>query len=292
MRSVVWILLSIVCAFVLGVSSAAPASDAPPKVTVIADSVLTGVLWYPESLAILQQDLDVRMEVAVCRRLTGTSCTFEDTTPPTLVSLVQEKGASLGPTVLVAMGYNDSQRTFAASAEASIRALLRAHVQRILWATLRAARHPYVEMNDVLFAAARRHPEVTLVDWNKYSRSHPEWFQNDGLHLERVGGIALATFLHAAIFKALRSPLPLVLKTTQLPEAHVGRPYSARLAARGGRPPYRWRIVGGSLPRGLRLAPGGSISGMPARRARAVVSLRVADADGRVVTRRHVLVVR
>ena len=222
---------------------------------------VTGVLWYPESLAILQQDLDVRMEVAVCRRLTGTSCTFEDTTPPTLVSLVQEKGASLGPTVLVVLGYNDSQRTFAASVEASIHVLLRAHVQRILWATLRAARHPYVEMNDVLFAAARRHPEVTVVDWNKYSRSHPEWFQNDGLHVERVGGIALATFLHEAIFKALRSPLPLVVTTTQLPEARVGRPYSARLSVRGGRPPYRWRVVGGSLPRGLRLAPGGSISG-------------------------------
>ena len=292
MRGVVCISLSIACAFVLGVSSAAPASDAQPTVTVIGDSVLTGVLWYPESLAILQQDLDVRMEVAVCRRLTGTSCTFEDSTPPTLVSLVQEKGASLGPTVLVVMGYNDSQRTFAASVEASIRALLQARVQRILWATLRAARHPYVEMNDVLFAAAGRHPEVTVVDWNKYSRSHPEWFQNDGLHVERVGGVALATFLHEAIVKALRSPLPLVLTTKHLPAAQVGRPYAVRLAARGGRPPYRWHVIGGSLPRGLRLAAGGRITGVPARRVRAAVSLRVVDADGRAVTRRHVLVVR
>ena len=106
-----------------------------------------------------------------------------------------------------------------------------------------------------------------------------------------VGGVALAQFLHEAILKAVRPP-PLQLTTRALPVAQVGRPYSTRLAARGGRPPYRWSLVAGSLPRGVRLAPDGRIAGLVERPARGVVELRVVDADGRVATSRMVLVAR
>ena len=280
---------ALACAVLVAASPGAPATGPPPKVTVIGDSVLTSVLWYQAPRVVLQEDLDVRLEVAVCRRLTGTSCTFEDATPPTLLELVQAKGASLGPTVLVAMGYNDFEQTFAASVEVCIQALLRAGVRSILWATLREVRHPYVRMNDALAPVARRHPEVTVVDWNMYARSHPEWFQSDGLHLLPAGGVALAQFLHKAILKAVRPP-PLQLTTRALPVAQVGRPYSTRLAAQGGRPPYRWSLVAGSLPHGLRLAPDGRIFGLVERPARRVVKLSVVDADGRVVTSRKVLV--
>lgn len=282
---------ALACAVLVAASPGAPATGPPPKVTVIGDSVLTSVLWYQAPRVVLQQDLDVRLEVAVCRRLTGTSCTFEDATPPTLLELVQAKGASLGPTVLVAMGYNDFERTFASSVEVCIQALLRAGVRNILWATLREVRHPYVRMNDTLATVARRHPEVTVVDWNMYARSHPEWFQSDGLHLLPAGGVELAQFLHEAILRAVYPP-PLQLTTRALPVAQIGRPYSTRLAARGGRPPYRWSLVAGSLPRGLRLAPDGRIYGQVERPARAVVELSVVDADGRVVTSRKVLVAR
>ena len=35
-------------------------------------------------------------------------------------------------------------------------------------------------MNADIVAAAQKHPELEVIDWNVYSRSHPEWFQNDG----------------------------------------------------------------------------------------------------------------
>jgi hypothetical protein len=282
---------ALACAVLVAASPGAPATSPPPKVTVIGDSVLTSVLWYQAPRVVLQQDLDVRLEVAVCRRLTGTSCTFEDATPPTLLELVQAKGASLGPTVLVALGYNDFEQTFASSVEVCIQALLRAGVRNILWATLREVRHPYVRMNDTLATVARRHPEVTVVDWNMYARSHPEWFQSDGLHLLPAGGVELAQFLHEAILRAVHPP-PLQLTTRALPVAQIGRPYSTRLAARGGRPPYRWSLVAGSLPRGLRLAPDGRIYGQVERPARVVVELRVVDVDGRAVRSRKALVAR
>jgi len=59
-------------------------------------------------------------------------------------------------------------------------ALAAASVKRIFWLTLRAARHPYLTMNAAIAEAAARHPQVTVIDWNVYSRSHPSWFQSAG----------------------------------------------------------------------------------------------------------------
>jgi hypothetical protein len=280
-----------------GPAIGAPAPSAGPilgtgePVTVIGDSVMTGVLWYPAPLSILQQGLDIRMEVAVCRRLTGVSCPFEGGEAPTLVDLVAARGRKLGPAVVVVMGYNDSERRWSASVEESVAVLLRAGVRRILWATLREVRHPYVRMNDALVAASRRHPQLTIIDWNAYSRSHPDWFQNDGLHLTPDGGAAMATFLHAAIVRALTTPLPLVIGPEAFPRAHLGRRYVVRLVAAGGTAPYRWRVATGSLPAGLALDRGGRISGTPLRPGRAGVVLVVSDATGETASLRGVIVV-
>lgn len=275
-------------------TAATPATAAAgpaTRVTVIGDSVVTGVLWNGKALAILGQGLDLKMQVAVCRRLTGQSCPYEGGEATNLVDLVSSLGAALGPTVVVVVGYNDYQQTFAASVEQSVRALLGAGVKRILWATLRVAREPYVTMNSDLWAAAVKHPELTIVDWNRYSRSHPDWFQNDGIHLVPAGAVALAGMLHAAVMKAL-APSRLVVVDPRLPVARVGRPYASRLLARGGSPPYRWRVVAGSWPRGLHLRVDGRISGTPLRQGRVAVVLRAADAEGLSVTHRLVLVVR
>ncbi len=54
------------------------------------------------------------------------------------------------------------------------------------------------------------------------------------------------------------------ITTTSLPAGNVGSAYSATLAATGGRPPYAWRIMSGSLPPGLALnGTTGAITGTP-----------------------------
>ncbi len=273
--------------------SLAPSAGAgtAPRVTLIGDSVATGMLWNQNALAILQQGIDLDMQVSVCRRLTGESCPFDGTRAPTLVDLVAELGPHLGPTVVVVVGHNDFERTFASSVEESVDALLDAGVTRILWATLRAARRPYVPMNAELWAAAATHPELTIVDWNRYSRSHPDWFQNDGLHLTRAGGVALATLLHTALARRSEAPA-IMLPEAGLRPALTGRSYEIRLVARGGTGPYAWAVVWGSPPAGLRLAPDGRLYGRPRRAGRFPVVLRVEDANGAVSLRRAALVVR
>jgi putative Ig domain-containing protein/Big-like domain-containing protein len=50
--------------------------------------------------------------------------------------------------------------------------------------------------------------------------------------------------------------------TSSLPQASVGQPFTATLTAAGGVTPYVWSLQG-TLPPGLSLAPGGTITGTP-----------------------------
>jgi hypothetical protein len=301
-----------------------PAPPEPQRVTVIGDSVLTAVLWNGEPLEVLQHGLDVDMQVEVCRRLTGVSCPFEGQEAPTLMDTVNALGPRLRPTVVVEVGYNDYQDTFAENVEQSVSALLANGAKRILWLNLREAQQQYPSMNAVLVAAAQRHPELTVVDWNSDARDHPEWFQNDGIHLVYPGAIALATLIHNAVNQPATPPAtvtpqqaptqpaprtqqvstrqtahsnkrpavrPPAVLTARLPNAHVGQRYAGMLRASGGIGPFRWKLSSGVLPRGLRLEAYGRIIGKPTRAVRASFVVCVTDAHGAKATRREAIVV-
>jgi hypothetical protein len=123
---------------------------------------------------------------------------------------------------------------------------------------------------------------MTVIDWNAYARVHPEWFQNDDIHLVPAGGAALATFLHAAIVQALSQPYPFVSLVDSFPPARVGHAYSFRLRARGGVAPYRWSAR--SLPPGLRLASNGRLMGRPTHAGRTTVVAWATDERGKRAT--------
>ena len=69
----------------------------------------------------------------------------------------------------------------------------------------------------------------------------------------------------------------LVILTAALPPAVQGQPYVIQLQAAGGKPrSYRWRVVEGSLPAGLRLHPHtGVIEGTPRQSGSFTVTVRV-----------------
>jgi sugar lactone lactonase YvrE len=72
---------------------------------------------------------------------------------------------------------------------------------------------------------------------------------------------------------------PLSILTSSLTPAVAQRHYRVRLRAGEGRPPYRWSIVRGALPAGLRLTRAGVITGRPRHAGRARVLTRVRDAE-------------
>jgi len=266
---------------------AAPApvrADAQPnQITVIGDSVLTAVQWNAEPRSIIQRGFPaVDLEIAVCRRLTGSSCPFDGDRPENLIDTVQSLGDAIGATVVVEVGYNDPEAGFADAVDASVEALLAAGVQRILWVNYHDFVPRYARMNAVLSQAVRKYPQVTVVDWQKDSFVRYSWFQGDGIHLVYDGAVALATLIHNALVDAL-TPLRVVTPTREVAVARVGSKFTTQLVATGGEGPYRWRVTGAPLARGLHLLGNGILTGTPTKPGRLTISLLVSDSSGESV---------
>jgi hypothetical protein len=245
------------------------------------------MLWHADAIAVAQTRLDVEWQVAICRRLTGQSCTPNDgtPTPPTFVDLIDSLPA-VPPIVAVEMGYNDFVDGFAEAVDASVQALVRRGVRHVLWLTLRAARDPYPALNRELRAAADRYPQLELVDWNAYAAGHPEWFQTDGVHLLDAGGVAMAHLIHRSVIE-LTSPLHVV--PAALPRLRAGRAYNATLHAAGGTGPDRWRVVAGRPVAGLHLLADGRIYGRPRVTKPLNISVQVTDSEGLTAVQRVVV---
>ena len=260
---------------VLAVASASAGAAAPPSVLVIGDSVATGMYWHDDAIAVMQENLGVYWDVAVCRTIDGTSCPFDGERAPTLVQAVAARG-TVPPTVVVEVGYNDPAGTFAAEVDKAMSALTAAGATHVLWLTMRESRAPYPTLNALLDKAAARWPQLELVDWNAVSESHPSWFQTDDVHLTAEGGIAMAHLAHGAVMQVLD---PLRVSSTPL-RLKARRAYAMRLRAEGGTPPYRWRVASGRPPRGFHLLANGTLVMTGASRAQATLTLAVTDADG------------
>jgi hypothetical protein len=281
-------------------SGSVRANSTPPHITVIGDSVLTAVLWYPEPLGILTKGLDVDMQVAVCRRLVGVSCPFEGQTPSTLVDLADTFGPKLGKIVVVEAGYNEPEAEFADAIERSLAALRTAGVTRVLWVSLSERRAEYTRMNATLAAAARKHPELTIVDWASLTHANDNWFQGDGVHLTYAGAIGMARLLRMSLDQEFASVAEsgslatrgstVSMVATSLPTARVGRWFDVLLLARGGMLPYRWSVTR-PLPQGLHLTLAGRLYGVVRQRVETRLTLRVQDGSGRTVSRSFRLVV-
>jgi uncharacterized protein (TIGR03437 family) len=55
------------------------------------------------------------------------------------------------------------------------------------------------------------------------------------------------------------------IATSSIPDASLGVPYSFQLQANDGQLPYVWTLIGGSLPPGISVSSGGTLSGTPTR---------------------------
>ena len=182
------------------VCAEAPLAAAPTRVTIVGDSVAAELNVDPHARSLLSRGrLHVDLELTACRRLAKPSCTVAGVQPPTLLQLIAEEGRALGPAAVVAVGYNDNDVGFTQTVGEVLDAFARAGVRRVVWLTYRAARHDLLHMNASLRAIALRRPQLTILDWNRYSRGHPSWFGADGVHLTPAGAEALATFLRTQL---------------------------------------------------------------------------------------------
>ena len=287
MRGVIAALVA--SAALVAVAAPSAGSRGVQHVTLIGDSVADAMSGDSAATAILRQGVSLDLEVAPCRRVEGEGCPVDGVRPPSVVPLVQSMGSALGPNVVIAVGYNDFEDQYAGNIEDALRALKAAGVQHVWWLTLRAARHPYLTMNADIASAAQQHPELQVIDWNLYSRSHPAWFQDDGVHLLAPGAEAMAGLIHRTLLAAGVAAPPVRVLTQALPQAHHGKPYHARLAAASGVGPYRWMLLE-RAPAGIHLEAAGAVVGRPrAKPGRYTFDVRVRDATGSTATRRLTL---
>lgn len=286
------VLITALLALLLGASGAQGASRDLQHVTLIGDSVADAIANDNQAIAVIHQGVDLDLEVAPCRRVEGEGCPYEGTRPPSVVQLVKSMGSKLGANVVVCVGYNDFEDQYAGNIEDALVSMKAAGVKHVWWLTLRAAHHPYVNMNDDIVNAAKNHPEMNVVDWNVYSRSHPDWFQDDGLHLLEPGSIAMAGLIHQTLLDEGVALKPVQVATTALPAASHGKTYATRLAASNGLAPYRWSLLA-RAPKGLHLRADGRIMGKPlVKPGRYVLNVRVKDSALSFDTRRLTLRVK
>ena len=265
------------------------------RVTIFGDSAATAMAYDPKAREIVGTGVDLRLEVAACRRLGDLSCPYDGVRPPNVIDRATALGRDLGPVVVVAVGYNDYENNWADNIEEALRVFSKAGVEHVVWLTLRAERQSWARMNDTIATAARKHPEMTVLDWNGLARGKSDWTQPDGVHLTPSGAQGMATMINEALVtlgvakKAGPTTRQLAIAARTLPKARVGRAYSTKLQALGGKAPYRWTRVGGALAPGVRLTTTGLLRGAPKKAGRFRVVLRVVDRAGAARTRAFVL---
>jgi large repetitive protein len=75
------------------------------------------------------------------------------------------------------------------------------------------------------------------------------------------------------------------ISTSTLPNGIVGAAYAQSLAATGGTPPYAWTLLNGSLPAGLTISTGGSITGSPTAAGTFSFAIKVTDSVSSIATK-------
>ena len=192
-----------VTAAVLPCAASAPAQPSAPtktRVTVIGDSITASFNYVASAKRYLGKGLDLRSDAIVCRRLVAASCTFQGTTPPTVLEVVGAQGHALGSVVVINVGYNDWAAVY--DVDRVMKALKAARVRHVIWVTLREAGSNasiYAQSNARIRSAAKRwRSRLVIADWNAYSRGK-SWFREDGLHLTSSGALGLARLLRPLV---------------------------------------------------------------------------------------------
>ena len=193
----------VAAAAVLTCAAAAPAQPTAPtrtRVTVIGDSIMASFNYVAAARRYLGKSLDLRSDAVVCRRLVAASCSFQGTTPRTVLQVVGAQGRALGPVVVVNVGYNDWAAVY--DVDRVMKALRAAGVKHVIWVTLRQAgsyASIYAQSNARIRSAGKRWRSTLVVaDWNAYSSGQP-WFRDDGLHLTTSGALGLARLLRPLV---------------------------------------------------------------------------------------------
>lgn len=216
------------------------------------DSIADALNYVPEARQVLGEGVDLRLELAPCRKLVPIGCAYMGTRPPSVLDIVRSSTLSqLGNIVIVAVGYNDPPNNYETDMAQVAIALVDLGVGHIIWVTVREQTDGYRQINDVIRAQAGRWTELRVADWEAASRGK-DWFNDDSLHLNADGAVGFATLLRPYVLTACGSACAATgskaPQNVRPPTLHgmpeVGRTVSCRPGQWSGEGPivfsYRW----------------------------------------------------
>jgi hypothetical protein len=194
-------------------AAAAPPTDAP-AVSLIGDSTMSAMAWYStptnDIRDIVGNSYKLAFDAESCRRIVIGSCRGRFGYTPTSTLPLMRNGlkGKLGEALVIMAGYDDPSLANAidqvmAEAEAQ-------GVVEVLWLNYRTntsyvlpgglyARSLYGSHNSELAAAAQRHPDLQILDWDGFTADQPTWFAGDGIHLTATGAVGLASYIKSAL---------------------------------------------------------------------------------------------
>ena len=198
-------------------TAGAQAQTAPLRVSIYGDSVLLGA---KEELLAAFADQQPAVDAVEDRSLLGA------------IELFRQAGPTLGDVVVLDLGYNDAAdaAVFRGRIDEAMGAL--SGVRRVLWLNQHDWGPGRAGMNAELAAAAARHPNLDVLDWNAEVATHPDAVYADAIHLTPSGQTAMATLVRGAFDRYLESLTPTTTaSTTTTTTATTTRPPAARGAA-------------------------------------------------------------
>lgn len=170
-----------------------------PEVTVLADSVGTGLDYIEGGRAKATGGWSAIFDLKVCRRLVAPPC---PPNPPSALQVIRSLGPAVGDIAVVHVGYNDSGAAYDIGAVMS--ALRERGAKRVVWVNLQGIAPFAPGVNAAIRRAAGRYRWMQVADWNSRSAGRA-WFTPDRDHVTPSGAYALAAFYREEIARAIRA---------------------------------------------------------------------------------------
>lgn len=205
--------------------------EPPDRALLISDSAWLGIHFYGTVDAV--RGFPHTLALASCRRRVVRSCTnYDGFVPATLLDVVRTEADSYS-TLIVATGYNDSDRAFATEFETIVATARSFGYRRIVWLTLRSNGVTYESPDDSGFAAvfernnaalaqlvaSGEYPDVVVADWATYAHDPPSgWFASDGIHLRTAGTYAAGDYVSRKLAHLDGRACPAPLRSGEVPQ--------------------------------------------------------------------------
>lgn len=204
------------------------------RISVIGDSVMSGMRWYGTLSPLRRYNYTVDLES--CRRTVIASCRGrEGYAPDNTINAMRRLRGQLGQVLVVGTGYNDPRSTFPGAVDTVMAEAAAQGIPVVVWVTMREATtytSPGAISNATTFRAnnqtlrektAQYGGRLRVADWSAYSAARWDWVARDGAHLTYTGGFAMASFIANQAALALRDlRRPTALRAAVAPVGGIG----------------------------------------------------------------------